>query len=104
MQRHDMIDAMRGLGLKGIAGAFDRNGRSHLTRHHDQTLCAVERFGGALLILSSTASRPAWGTTFNEAAQTHDQIQSRESHYALGTPFKNSDTRYPSPWQHGDIV
>ena len=23
MQRHDMIDAMRGLGLKGMAGAFD---------------------------------------------------------------------------------
>ena len=23
MQRHEMIDAMRGLGLKGMAGAFD---------------------------------------------------------------------------------
>jgi len=23
MQRHDMIEAMRGLGLKGMAGAFD---------------------------------------------------------------------------------
>ena len=23
MLRHDMIDAMRGLGLKGMAGAFD---------------------------------------------------------------------------------
>ncbi len=23
MQRHEMIDAMRGLGLKGLAGAFD---------------------------------------------------------------------------------
>jgi len=23
MQRHDMIEAMRGLGLKGTAGAFD---------------------------------------------------------------------------------
>jgi hypothetical protein len=23
MQRHEMIDAMRGLGLKGMVGAFD---------------------------------------------------------------------------------
>ncbi len=36
MQRHEMIDAMRALGLKGMAGAFDeevrhccRSGRSY---------------------------------------------------------------------------
>jgi len=28
MQRHEMIEAMRGLGLRGMAGAFDER------RHH----------------------------------------------------------------------
>lgn len=34
MQRHEMIDAMRGLGLKGMAGAFDDAVTAGVQRKH----------------------------------------------------------------------
>jgi len=54
MQRHDMIDAMRGLGLKGMAGAFDEAVTTGLQR---QRTTINE---GLVRSLHSGAFLPAW--------------------------------------------
>ena len=41
MQRHDMIDTMRGLGLKGMAAAFDEAVTTGLQRKRTTMCCAT---------------------------------------------------------------
>ena len=87
MQRHEMIDAMRGLGLKGMAGAFD-----------DAVTTGVQRQRPAMEILSDllraeSAHRHAASIRYRMSAAKLPVVKDLDAFVFEGTPINEGLVR-----------
>ena len=87
MQRHDMIDAMRGLGLKGMAGAFDEAVTTGLQRQ-----CTTMEILTDLLRAEAT-HRHAASIRYRMAAAKLPVVKDIDAFHFEGTPINEALVR-----------
>jgi DNA replication protein DnaC len=87
MQRHEMIDAMRGLGLKGMAGAFDEAVTAGVQRQRS----AMEIL--ADLLRAEAAHRHAASIRYRMSAATLPVVKDIDAFVFDGTPINEGLVR-----------
>ena len=87
MQRHEMIDAMRGLGLKGMAGAFDEAVTSGVQRQRTITEILTD------LLRAETAHRHAASIRYRMSAARLPVVKDIDAFVFEGTPINEGLAR-----------
>ncbi len=87
MQRHEMIDAMRGLGLKGMAGAFDEAVTAGVQRQHTITEILTD------LLRAETAHRNAASIRYRMSAVKLPVVKDIDAFLFEGTPINEGLVR-----------
>ena len=87
MQRHDMIDAMRGLGLKGMAGAFDEAVTTGLQRQRTTMEILTD------LLRAEATHRHAASIRYRMAAAKLPVVKDLDAFHFEGTPINEGLVR-----------
>lgn len=87
MQRHDMIDAMRGLGLKGMAGAFDEAVTTGLQRQRTTMEILTD------LLRAEATHRHAASIRYRMAAAKLPVVKDLDAFHFEGTPINEALVR-----------
>ncbi|TYB82678.1 IS21-like element helper ATPase IstB [Oceaniovalibus sp. ACAM 378] len=87
MQRHEMIDAMRGLGLKGMAGAFDEAVTAGVQRQRTITEILAD------LLRAETAHRHAASIRYRMSAAKLPVVKDIDAFVFEGTPINEGLAR-----------
>ena len=87
MQRHDMIDAMRGLGLKGMAGAFDEAVTTGLQRQRTTMEILTD------LLRAEATHRHAASIRYRMAAAKLPVVKDIDAFHFEGTPINEGLVR-----------
>lgn len=87
MQRHDMIDAMRGLGLKGMAGAFDEAVTTGLQRQRTTMEILTD------LLRAEATHRHAASIRYRMAAAKLPVVKDLYAFHFEGTPINEALVR-----------
>ena len=87
MQRHDMIDAMRGLGLKGMAGAFDEAVTTGLQRQRTTMEILTD------LLRAEATHRHAASIRYRMAAAKLPGVKDLDAFHFEGTPINEGLVR-----------
>ncbi|WP_323810710.1 IS21-like element helper ATPase IstB [Sphingobium baderi] len=87
MQRHDMIDAMRGLGLKGMAGAFDEAVTTGLQRQRTTMEILTD------LLRAEATHRHAASIRYRMAAAKLPVVKDIDAFHFEGTPINEALVR-----------
>lgn len=87
MQRHDMIDAMRGLGLKGMAGAFDEAVTTGLQRQRTTMEILTD------LLRAEATHRHAASIRYRMAAAKLPVVKDLDAFHFEGTPINKGLVR-----------
>ena len=87
MQRHDMIDAMRGLGLKGMAGAFDEAVTTGLQRQRTTMEILTD------LLRAEATHRHAASIRYRMAAAKLPVVKDIDAFHFDGTPINEALVR-----------
>ncbi|HKU08242.1 MAG TPA: IS21 family transposase [Bradyrhizobium sp.] len=87
MQRHDMIDAMRGLGLKGMAGAFDEAVTTGLQRQRTTMEILTD------LLRAEATHRHAASIRYRMAAAKLPVVKDIDTFHFEGTPINEGLVR-----------
>lgn len=87
MQRHDMIDAMRGLGLKGMAGAFDEAVTTGLQRQRTTIEILTD------LLRAEATHRHAASIRYRMAAAKLPVVKDLDAFHFEGTPINEALVR-----------
>ncbi|WP_010337081.1 ATP-binding protein [Sphingobium yanoikuyae] len=87
MQRHDMIDAMRGLGLKGMAGAFDEAVTTGLQRQRTTMEILTD------LLRAEATHRRAASIRYRMAAAKLPVVKDIDAFHFEGTPINEGLVR-----------
>ena len=87
MQRHDMIDAMRGLGLKGMAGAFDEAVTTGLQRQRTTMEILTD------LLRAEATHRHAASIRYRMAAAKLPVVKDIDAFNFEGTPINEALVR-----------
>ncbi len=87
MQRHEMIDAMRGLGLKGMADAFDEAVTAGVQRQHTIAEILTD------LLRAETAHRHAASIRYRMSAVKLPVVKDIDAFVFEGTPINEGLVR-----------
>ena len=87
MQRHDMIDAMRGLGLKGMAGAFDEAVTTGLQRQRTTMEILTD------LLRAEATHRHAASIRYRMTAAKLPVVKDLDAFHFEGTPINEALVR-----------
>ena len=87
MQQHDMIDAMRGLGLKGMAGAFDEAVTTGLQRQRTTMEILTD------LLRAEATHRHAASIRYRMAAAKLPVVKDLDAFHFEGTPINEALVR-----------
>ncbi len=87
MQRHDMIDAMRGLGLKGMAGAFDEAVTTGLQRQRTTMEILTD------LLRAEATHRHAASIRYRMTAAKLPMVKDLDAFHFEGTPINEALVR-----------
>jgi len=87
VQRHEMIDAMRGLGLKGMAGAFDETVTTGVQRQRSITEILTD------LLRAEAAHRHAASIRYRMSAAKLPVVKDIDAFVFAGTPINEGLVR-----------